>query len=189
MPASQQKPLVSATAATSAPISDSKKAATAPATPTAAQASEIPRFRLALFHYGSLGLCLSLDTADKLPRRFCDDLARSFGGNIDAVKYHQLEWPMLSTSGIDQSIKAAREVVTQKFRLLPPMVLVFGQDVAEYYPPLDTLEAFSPGRVGPQQFLLIPSLSEFMRSGVEKKRLLLTMQAQLPSRQTPQSTP
>jgi hypothetical protein len=142
----------------------------------AASVKEIPEFMLALFHYETIGICLSLRAESELPRRFCDDLARAMGGNIKSVRYQLLKWPMLSTSGIDQSINAAREVVTQKFRQMPSRVLVFGSDVGEYYNPLRDLSPMSVGAVGAQTFLMVPSLKDFLGSGSAKRELMLVMQ-------------
>ena len=100
---------------------------------------------------------------------------RAMGGNIESVRYQLLKWPMLSTSGIDQSINAAREVVTQKFRQMPSRVLVFGDDVGEYYNPLRDLAPMSVGAVGAQTFLKIPSLKDFLASGSSKRELMLAM--------------
>ena len=82
---------------------------------------------------------------------------------------------MLSTSGIDQSINAAREVVTQKFRQMPSRVLVFGDDVGDYYNPLRDLAAMSVGAVGAQAFLKVPALKELLESGSSKRELMLAM--------------
>jgi len=142
----------------------------------AASVKKTPEFMLALFHYETIGICLSLRAESELPRRFCDDLARAMGGNIESVRYQLLKWPMLSTSGIDQSIKAAREVVTQKFRQMPSRVLVFGQDVGEYYNPLRDLAPMSVGAVGAQTFLMVPSLKDLLGSGSAKRELMLVMQ-------------
>ena len=139
---------------------------------------EVPRFSLAFFHYGSIGLCLSLNNEEtRVPRRLCDDLARVMNGNIEAVRFHRLDWPMLSTTGIDQSINAAREVVTQKFSTLPARVIVIGRDVADYYEPLANVQAHLPGdaggqKIGGQSVMLIPSLEEFMTSAQAKRDLL-----------------
>ena len=136
---------------------------------------KIPEFMLALFHYETVGICLSLSAESELPRRFCDDVARAMGGNIESVRYQLLKWPMLSTSGIDQSINAAREVVTQKFRQMPARVLVFGDDVGEYYNPLRDLAPLSPGAVGVQTLLKVPSLKDLLDSGSAKRELMLAM--------------
>lgn len=136
---------------------------------------EIPEFMLALFHYETIGICLSLRAESDLPGRFCDDVARTMGGNIKSVRYQLLKWPMLSTSGIDQSINAAREVVTQKFRQMPSRVLVFGDDVGEYYNPLRDLPTMSVGAVGAQTFLKVPSLKDLLGSGSAKRELMLAM--------------
>ena len=141
----------------------------------AAADKEIPEFMLALFHYETIGLCLSLRAESDLPRRFCDDVARAMGGNIESVRYQLLKWPMLSTSGIDQSINAAREVVTQKFRQMPSRVLVFGDDVGEYYNPLRDLAPMLVGAVGAQTFLMVPSLKDLLGSGSSKRELMLAM--------------
>jgi hypothetical protein len=130
---------------------------------------------LALFHYETIGICLSLRAESELPRRFCDDVARAMGGSIESVRYQLLKWPMLSTSGIDQSINAAREVVTQKFRQMPARVLVFGDDVDEYYNPLRDLAPLSVGAVGVQTFLKVPSLKGLLGSGSAKRELMLAM--------------
>jgi len=142
----------------------------------AASGKEIPEFMLALFHYETIGICLSLRAESELPRRFCDDVARAMGGNIKSVRYQLLKWPMLSTSGIDQSINAAREVVTQKFRQMPSRVLVFGKDVGEYYNPMRDLSPMSVGTVGAQTFLMVPSLKDLLGSGSAKRELMLVMQ-------------
>ncbi len=141
----------------------------------AATGKQIPEFMLALFHYETIGICLSLRAESELPRRFCDDVARAMGGNIESVRYQLLKWPMLSTSGIDQSINAAREVVTQKFRQMPARVLVFGDDVGEYYYPLRDLAPLSVGAVGVQTFLKAPSLKGLLGSGSAKRELMLAM--------------
>jgi hypothetical protein len=133
---------------------------------------EVPEFRLALLHYGSIGLCLSLGKTAELPRRFCDDIAGIMGGELKEARYHQLQWPMLSSRNFDQSIAAAREVVTQKFRVLPQRVVVFGEDVGEYFNPLRDLPVLTPGAIGSQSFLLIPSLGDLMGSSAAKRELM-----------------
>jgi len=141
----------------------------------AAMGEPIPEFMLALFHYETIGICLSLRAESELPRRFCDDVARAMGGNVESVRYHLLKWPMLSTSGIDQSINAAREVVTQKFRQMPARVLVFGDDVGDYYNPLRDMAPLSVGVVGVQTFLKVSSLKGLLGSGSAKHELMLAM--------------
>lgn len=136
---------------------------------------EVPEFRLALLHYGSIGICLSLGKTAELPRRFCDDIAGIMGGELKAARFHQLQWPMLSSRDIDQSISAAREVVTQKFRVLPSRVIVFGEDVGEYFNPLRDLPVLTPGSIGSQSFLLIPSLGDLMGSSAAKRELMATL--------------
>ena len=144
-------------------------------TEAALVATPLPEFMLALLHYETVGLCLSLGAESELPRRFCDDVARAMGGNIESLRYQLLKWPMLSTSGIDQSINAAREVVTQKFRQMPSKVLVFGDDVGDYYNPLRDLAPMSAGAVGAHTFLKVPSLTELLGSGSSKRELMLAM--------------
>jgi len=159
---------------TQAPDRDVETAA-AVQTEAALVGTPLPEFMLALLHYETVGLCLSLGAESELPRRFCDDVARTMGGNIESLRYQLLKWPMLSTSGIDQSINAAREVVTQKFRQMPSKVLVFGDDVGDYYNPLRDLAPMSTGAVGAQTFLRVPSLTELLGSGSSKRELMLAM--------------
>lgn len=135
----------------------------------------VPEFRLAFLHYETVGLCLSLARGQELPRRLCDDIAGTLGGNVKDVRFQMLEWPMLSTSGIDQSDSAARQVVTQKFGVLPARVIVFGQDVKEYYRPLEKAHAAEPLAVGRQQYLLIDQLKELMGSSQSKRQLLAVL--------------
>jgi len=149
-----------------------KKTATKPAPAEA----EVPRFRFALLHYGTLGVCISLGETDSLPRRFCDDLARVMGGDLEGLRYHELTWPMLDTSGIDQSVNAAREVVTQKLKSLPARVVVIGEDVAEYYGPLRDL-GNEPRNVGNQSYLLVPSMATTSGSAEIKRSLFISLQA------------
>ena len=159
---------------TQAPDRDVETAA-AVQTEAALVGTPLPEFMLALLHYETVGLCLSLGAESELPRRFCDDVARTMGGNIESLRFQLLKWPMLSTSGIDQSINAAREVVTQKFRQMPSKVLVFGDDVGDYYNPLRDLAPMSVGAVGAQTFLKVPSLKELLGSGSSKRELMLAM--------------
>ncbi|MBT4162612.1 MAG: hypothetical protein HOC70_08470 [Gammaproteobacteria bacterium] len=134
-----------------------------------------PEFRLALLHYESVGLCLSLTPGATLPRRLCDDVARMMGGNIELARFQMLEWPMLNTSGIDQSLASARQVVTQKFAVLPEKVVVFGGDVSIYFSPLKQVESGQPSRVGNQSFLVVPSLVDLMKSPSEKRNLMVVL--------------
>lgn len=138
--------------------------------------AETPHFRFALLHYGSLGICLSLGESDKFPRRFCDDLARTMDGDVEGLKYHELRWPMLNTAGIDQSIGAAKEVVTQKLKTLPAKVLVIGEDVADYFGPLQEATEM-PRTVGSQSFLLIPGMAKTAASADIKRSLFESLQA------------
>ena len=133
--------------------------------------SHVPRFRIAFLHYESVGFCLSLAPEADLPRRFCDDLARVLGGDVGAVRFQMLEWPMLNTSGIDQSEAAARQVVTQKFSQLPSRVVVLGE-VPAYFGPLENIEAEKPTNIGRQQYLQIPELADLMQSSIRKRQLL-----------------
>lgn len=142
---------------------------------SAAVEAEVPRFRYALLHYGTLGVCISLGETDSLPRRFCDDLARVLGGDLEGLRYHELTWPMLDTSGIDQSVNAAREVVTQKLKSLPAKVVVIGEDVAEYYGPLRDI-GDQPRTVGNQSYLLVPSMARTSASAEIKRSLFIALQ-------------
>jgi hypothetical protein len=137
--------------------------------------AEIPRFRFALLHYGTLGVCISLGETDSLPRRFCDDLARVLGGDLEGLRYHELTWPMLDTAGIDQSVNAARVVVTQKLKSLPARVVVIGEDVAEYYGPLRDI-GDQPLNVGNQSYLLVPSMARTFSSAEIKRSLFVALQ-------------
>ena len=135
----------------------------------------IPRFRLAMLHYGSVGFCLSLAEGAELPRRFCDDVARVMAADMQALKFQIVEWPMLDTSGIDQSVDAARQVITQKFGVLPPKVIVVGADVAEYFGPLEKVSDDAPVLVGGQSYLLVPSLIELLKSADKKRHLMILL--------------
>lgn len=135
-------------------------------------APAVPRFRLGLYHYDSVGLCIFLGEHDELPRRLCDDVARIMGGDVEKLRFQELKWPMLETAGIDQSEHAAREVVTQKFRTLPDNLLVFGAGIANYFHPISSLTHMTPARVGTQTMLLVNDLQVFMTSAQEKRNLL-----------------
>ena len=135
----------------------------------------IPRFRLAMLHYGSVGFCLSLAEGAELPRRFCDDVARAMAADPRALKLQIVEWPMLDTSGIDQSIDAARQVVAQKFGVLPAKVIVVGVDVAEYFVPLEKFRDDAPVLVGKQSYLVVPSLIELLKSADKKRHLMILL--------------
>ena len=82
---------------------------------------------------------------------------------------------MLNTSGIDQSLASARQVVTQKFAVLPEKVVVFGGDVSIYFSPLKQVESGQPSRVGNQSFLVVPSLVDLMKSPSEKRNLMVVL--------------
>ena len=45
-----------------------------------------PRFRIAMLHYGSIGICVSLEQDADFPRRFCDDLARFMAADLQSLK-------------------------------------------------------------------------------------------------------
>lgn len=145
----------------------SDSVATASATPV----QPVPKFRLAMLHYGSVGLCLSLAEGAELPRRFCDDVARLMAADVQSVRFQMVQWPMLDTAGIDQSISAARQVVTQKFNVLPAKMIVIGRDVAEYFGPLEKV-GDKPTLVGRQSYLLLPSLTELLGSADQKRQLM-----------------
>ena len=134
--------------------------------------SSSPQFRFALLHYMTVGFCVSLSEMDELPRRIFDDIARFMGAHPKTMKQQIIEWPMLETSSIDQSLDAARQVVTQKFGLLPAKVIVMGYDLVPYFGPLEKALMETPVLVGSQSYLLIPSLSELKRSAQRKRELL-----------------
>jgi len=54
-------------------------------------------------------------------------------------------------------------------------VLVFGDDVGEYYNPLRDVPPLSVGAVGVQTFLTVPSLKGLLGSGSAKRELMLAM--------------
>lgn len=139
------------------------------------QSQPTPEFRLAMMHYGSLGMCLLLQTDASVPRRFCDDIARFAGADVSALKYQELQWPMLATSGIDQSLSAAREVVVQKFKLLPPKMILFGDEMGTYFPPVQSMQLLSSNQFGGQTFLLLPQAPELMASVAQKRALMLAL--------------
>ena len=80
--------------------------------------------------------------------------------------------PMLDTSGIDQSVRAARQVVTQRFITLPDKVIVIGAKIVEYFEPLQNFREGDPLRVGKQTYQLLPSLTELLKSASKKRRLM-----------------
>lgn len=171
---SQQPPPVQPTQP--APLAEETAAKPAIAAPDS-RSGAVPNFRLGLYHYETVGLCLLLNDGADTPRRLCDDIARVMGGHVDGVGYQELCWPMLDTAGIDQTIGAAREVVTQKFSALPRRVLVFGRDVAEYFQPLAGVTPMQPTRVGNQEMLLVSDLQTFMSSAQDKRQLLRILHA------------
>ena len=132
----------------------------------------IPEFRIAIMHYGTIGLCLSLEQGEDVPRRFCDDIARAMAADLRSLKFNILEWPMLDTSGIDQSVRAARQVVTQRLITLPDKVIVIGAKIVEYFEPLENFREGDPLRLGKQTYQLVPSLTELLKSASKKRRLM-----------------
>ena len=135
-------------------------------------ASSSPQFRFALLHYVTVGFCVSLSEVEELRRRIFDDIARFMGADPKTMKQQIIEWPILKTSSIDQSLDSARQVVTQKFGLLPAKVIVIGSDVVPYFGPLEKALIETPVLVGDQSYLLIPSFSELMRSAQRKRELM-----------------
>ncbi len=132
-------------------------------------AEDTPEFTLAFVHYGTVGLCLSLESGQtEIPRRFCDDLARSMGGNLEAARFQKLEWPMVKSPGIDQSIETAREVVAEKLDVLPPTVLMFGEDIKIYFAPLADHETGTIRKVQGRSIALFESSLQVMASATHK---------------------
>ena len=157
---------------------ESKTSTNAPLLPEKAvspNVSSSPKFRFALLHYMTVGFCVSLSEVDEPPRRIFDDIARFMGAHPKTMKQQIIEWPMLETSSIDQSLDAARQVVTQKFGLLPAKVIVMGYDLVPYFGPLEKALMETPVLVGSQSYLLIPSLSELKRSAQRKRELLVLL--------------
>ncbi len=137
-----------------------------------------PRFTLAFLHYDQLGLCLCLpDGQAKVPRLFCDDIARALGNDPETARFQLLEWPMLKhSSSIDQSIDAAIQVVAQKFSLLPGTVLVFGEAAKQYHPGLETLVvAGGVQELAGQTVYLFDEVSQVMQSAATKRTLWQTL--------------
>ncbi len=136
----------------------------------------VPEFRLGLLRYEGLGIVVSLERQAELPRRLCDDIARMFLGQDEVPGYQLLEWPMLDNSSIDQSLSAARQVVTQKFSQLPARVLVLGEEVGTYFGPLAALSEGEPVSMGRQSFLLVSNLSALKSSADSKRQLMHCLQ-------------
>ena len=124
-----------------------------------------------MLHYGSLGLCLSMAEGETLPRIFCDDVARAAGGDVEAVKYQQLDWPMVNSATMDQSIEVARQVVAGKLAQLPNHILFFGPDLPQYIEPLASTKLGETVQVGKAQCLLLANAADVMASGEEKRKL------------------
>ena len=136
----------------------------------------VPEFRLGLLRYEALGIVVSLERLEALPRRLCDDIARLLSGQNEAPRYQLLEWPMLDSSSIDQSLSAARQVVTQKFTQLPARVLVLGNGVGEYFGPLASLAEGEPADIGRQSFMLVSNLKGLKSSADHKRQLMHRLQ-------------
>ena len=137
-----------------------------------------PVFSLAFLHYGTVGFCLSLpDARAALPRRFCDDLARALSAKPDNVSVRILNWPMLNSADIDQSTSAAIQVVTHKFSELPGTLLVFGDDIQEYYPALGQQAPGTGQEVAGQTVFLFGSPATIMSSAATKRAVWQTLSA------------
>lgn len=135
-------------------------------------APEAPRFSLAFLHYETVGLCLSLDPdEEEIPRRFCDDIARSMDGNLDGARFQKLDWPMVKTAAFDQSIGAAREVVAEKLNIMPPVVFMFGEDLKEYFAPLSHQDVGSVTNIEGRTVALFERSREVMTSAARKASL------------------
>lgn len=145
-----------------------------PASASPAMHPTVPTFRFAMLHYGTLGFCLALEEGTDIPRRFCDDVVRVMAAEPQSLKQQIVTWPMLETSGIDQSFDAARQVVTQKFSQMPAKVIVVGSEVVQYFGPLEKAQTNAPVRVGSQSYLLISSLPDILKSA-DRKRELMTL--------------
>lgn len=141
-------------------------------TPVETRPPEVPRFRLGMLHYGDFSVCMLLAEKAEFPRRFSDDVARLMGADIAAARYQQLDWPMLDTQGIDQSVHAAREVVMRKFSVLGRQVLVIGTDIGDYYLPLAGFEPLVPRTVDRQSMLWVPGLRTVTASADSKQQFM-----------------
>jgi hypothetical protein len=148
----------------------------APSRPSSAQQRDsrepVPEFRLGLLRYETLGIVVSLSPTGTVPRRLCDDIVRLLAGQHETPSYHLLEWPMLDSSSIDQSLSAARQVVTQKLTQLPSRVLVLGEGLGEYFGPLASLADGEAADIGRQNFMLVSNL-EALKSSADQKRQLM----------------
>ena len=175
MPASSPSPVESRAGKAGETVATRESDSVSRPLPVKPMTDEVPEFRFELLHYETVGICISLAADAGLPRRFCDDIARTMGASIDKARFQMLEWPMLNTSGIDQSLSAARQVLTQKFSIMPRRTVVIGTDVPRFYGPLRSMEPGVPGQAGNQSFLFVPSLVELMGSAAEKRKLMRTL--------------
>ena len=169
-PGAKQEPAPAAVETTVAPV-PSIPASSSP-TPVETRVPEVPRFRLGMLHYGDFSVCMLLAEKAEFPRRFSDDVARLMGADIAAARYQQLDWPMLDTQGIDQSVNAAREVVMRKFAVLARRVLVIGADIGDYYLPLAGFEPLAPRDVNRQSMLWVPGLDTVTASADSKQQFM-----------------
>ena len=147
----------------------------------AVQPVDIPHFRMGLIHYESsqnetIALCTLIPEGAAFPKRFADDLARVMGGNLEAARYQELNWPMLSSANIDQSIDAAREVVRRKFEVLGARVIVLGDTLNQYLPAMASIEPWQTGTLGRQSVLVTPAFEE-LNTAEAKRRLLQALMA------------
>ena len=135
--------------------------------------AEKPVFSLVFLHYRTHGFCLWLNSADSaLSRKFCDDVARFIGADLTATKYQKLDWPMLNTPGVDQSLEVVQEVLAQKFSVLPKQIIVFGEEVCRFHPGLVGTSLGETRILGSQSVLLVPALKTLLDSGSQKRQLL-----------------
>ena len=152
----------------------------APAGPSPAKQARsrepVPEFRLGLLRYENLGIVVSLTPGEAVPRRLCDDIARLLAGQHETPSYHLLEWPMLDSSSIDQSLSAARQVVTQKLTQLSGRVLVLGEGLGEYFGPLASLADGEAADIGRQSFMLVSNLAALKSSADQKRQLMHRLQ-------------
>ncbi len=138
-------------------------------------AAPVPEFRFALLHYGLIGMCVALEKRAQLPRRFCDDIALALGIPLVDTKYQLLNWPMLESASFDQSRESAMSVVGQKFEMLPRTIIVFGQDVALYHPPLVSIRPPATLETNGQRLVFFPAVAEVMQSAELQRNLWATL--------------
>ena len=128
--------------------------------------------RFAVLHYGDIGLCVLLTGEAELPKRFCDDIARTLGADPKGLRYQQLDLPPPGAEGAGQDVAAAAQQLAQRFETLPDRVMVFGAETADFFSPLRDIEPMTPSRLGHRRILLISSLPALMRSSEAKRALL-----------------